>query len=165
MRETYPAVAESVAAARAALTRFAAQADLSTDRLESVRLAASEALTNAVKHAYPDGAGSIHVIAAVARGELCILITDDGCGLRPHLPRRGLGLGLTLIASLCDELQIVTRASGGTELSLWFKLTTSVPEPEGHSRGSVASAISPARSRFSTTTQPIPESTIVSSSS
>jgi serine/threonine-protein kinase RsbW len=163
LRDTYPAVAESVGAARGALVRFAAQAGLSTERLESVRLATSEALTNAVRHAYPDRVGSIHITAAVARDELCILIADDGCGLRPHLPRRGLGLGLTLIASLCDELQIATCASGGTELCLWFTLTTT-PVAEGHSRGSVASAISPARSRFSTTTQPDPESTIVSSS-
>ena len=127
LQETYPAVVESVRAARRALTEFAAEAGASVDQIEAVGLAATEALTNAVRHAYPDGMGSVYVTAAVACGELGILIADDGCGIRPHLRRGGLGLGLTLIASLCDELQIVKRSSGGTGLWLWFKLTSDAP--------------------------------------
>jgi anti-sigma regulatory factor (Ser/Thr protein kinase) len=146
LEQTYPAVAESICAGRRALTRFAAQAGASAERIEAVRLAASEALTNAVKHAYPSGAGTIHITAAVACGELCVLIADDGCGIRPHASRGGLGLGLTLMASVCDELQIVKRSSGGTGLWLWFKLETEAPVLDDHPRGSVASATAPARS-------------------
>lgn len=160
---TYPALAESVPPARAALTRFAARAGASREQMQAVRLASSEALTNVVKHAYPDSPGSVHITAAVARGELCVLIADDGYGFHPHVRRGGLGLGLALIASLCDELQILNRPTGGTELCLWFKLRAEAPLRAGHSRGSVASATAPARSRFSTTTQPEPESTSVSS--
>jgi two-component sensor histidine kinase len=72
-------------------------------------------------------AGTIHITAAVACGELCVLIADDGCGIRSHASRGGLGLGLTLMASVCDELQIVKRSSGGTGLWLWFKLETEAP--------------------------------------
>jgi anti-sigma regulatory factor (Ser/Thr protein kinase) len=163
LQQTYPARAESIRTARHALARCAAQAGASREQIEAVRLAAWEALTNVVQHAYPDSTGSVHVTAAVARGELCVLIADDGCGIRPHLRRGGLGVGLVLIASLCDELQIVKRSSGGTGLRLWFKLRTEAPLLAGHSRGSVASAAAPARSRFSTTTQLDPESTRVSS--
>lgn len=127
LEQTYPAVADSVRAGRRALTRFAAHAGASAEQIEAVRLAATEALTNAVKHAYPNGTGTIHITAAVACGELCVLIADDGCGIRPHASRGGLGLGLTLMASLCDELQIVKRSSGGTGLWLWFKLETEAP--------------------------------------
>jgi anti-sigma regulatory factor (Ser/Thr protein kinase) len=127
LEQTYPAVAESICAARRALTRFAAQAGASAERIEAVRLAATEALTNAVKHAYPNGAGTIHITAAVACGELCVLIADDGCGIRPHESRGGLGLGLTLIESVCDEVHIVKRSSGGTGLWLWFTLETEAP--------------------------------------
>ena len=126
LEQTYPAVAESICAGRQALTRFAAQAGASAERIEAVRLAATEALTNAVKHAYPNG-GTIHITAAVACGELCVLIADDGCGIRPHASRGGLGLGLTLMASVCDELQIVKRSSGGTGLWLWCTLETEAP--------------------------------------
>jgi serine/threonine-protein kinase RsbW len=163
VQETYPAVAESVPAARRALARFAAEAGASADQIEAVRLAASEALTNAIRHAYPDATGRVHVTTAVACGELAIQIADDGCGIRPHARRGGLGLGLMLIASLCDELQIVKRSSGGTGLWLWFKLTSDAPELAGHVRGSVASATAPAASRFSTITQPVPETSSVSS--
>ncbi len=161
---TYPAVADSVRTARCTLARFAAQAGASAEQIEAVRLAATEAATNAVKHAYPDSAGSLHITAAVACGELCVGIADDGCGIRPHVPRGGLGLGLTLMAAVCDELQIVKRSSGGTGLWLWFKLKTEAPLLDDHPRGSAASATAPARSRFSTTTQPAPETTSVSSS-
>jgi serine/threonine-protein kinase RsbW len=163
LQQTYLAVPDSVRAARVAITRFAAQAGARAEQVKAVRLAASEALTNAVEHAYPDGPGDVHVTAAVACGELCVLIADDGCGIRPHARRGGLGVGLTLIASLCDELQIVKRHSGGTGLWLWFKLSTEAPPPARQPRGSVSSAIAPARSRFSTTTQPSPESRSVSS--
>ena len=161
--QSYPAVPDSVRAARRALTRFAVKAGASPELVEAVRVAASEALTNAVEHAYPDSQGSVQMTAAVACGELCVLIADDGCGIHPHVPRGGLGLGLTLIASLCDELQIVKRSSGGTGLWLWFKLRTEAPLFADQLRGSVACATAPARSRFSTTTQPDPESISVSS--
>jgi serine/threonine-protein kinase RsbW len=144
LQQTYPAVPDSVRAGRRALTRFAVGAGASAEQVEAVRLAASEALTNAVKHAYPDSEGSVRITAAVACGELCVLIADDGCGIRPHVSHGGLGLGLTLIASLCDELQLVKRSSGGTGLRLWFKLRTEAPLVAGHARGSVASATAPA---------------------
>lgn len=162
LQRTYPACAESICTVRHTLTRFAARAGASSEQIEAIRLAASEALTNVVQHAYADSIGSVHITAAVARGELCLLIADDGCGIRPHLRRGGLGLGLVLIAALCDEFHIVKRSSGGTELWLWFKLRIEARLLAGHTRGSVACATAPALSRFSTTTQPDPESTSVS---
>ncbi len=159
LEQTYAAVAGSIGVARSALTHFAAQAGASGEQVEAVRLAASEALTNVVNHAYPEHPGRIHVTATVACGELCVEISDDGCGFRPHSPRGGLGLGLTVIASLSDELQIVKRPSGGTQLWLWFKLRTTARADSGQPRGSVSCATSPARSPFSTTAQPGPDST------
>jgi hypothetical protein len=92
-----------------------------------------------------------------------VLIADHGCRIRPHPSRVGFGLGFTLIASLCDELQIVKRSSGGTGLWLWFKLKTEVSRLVSHPRGSMASATALATLPLSTTTQPEPESTSVSS--
>ena len=154
LAQTYPARAESIPTARQALTRFAAQAGASRGRIRAIRLAASEALSNVVRHAYPEGTGSIHVTASAAGNELCVLIADDGCGIHAHLPRDGLGLGLALIASQCDELQIVKRPSGGTGLRLWFKLRSDAPSLGDHSRGSVASATPPARPCCPTAIQP-----------
>jgi anti-sigma regulatory factor (Ser/Thr protein kinase) len=95
------------------------------ERLDEVRLAVSEALTNAVVHAYRDGEpGRFQVTAALASGELWVLIGDDGRGLHAWNDSRGLGIGLSLISGLSDDFAIVTRASGGTEVQMRFDLKT-----------------------------------------
>jgi anti-sigma regulatory factor (Ser/Thr protein kinase) len=148
--EAYPAIADSVPSARSALTEFAAEAGAKGERLEAIRLAASEAITNGVVHAYRGSRGSIHVAAAHTPGELWVLIGDDGTGLRPRGPHSGLGLGLALIAQLADEFEILSRSSGGTELRMQFKLGDGT-RPAGRAcperdqvRGSTSSAFAPA---------------------
>jgi anti-sigma regulatory factor (Ser/Thr protein kinase) len=108
--------------ARQALASFAADAGAPAEQVEAIRLASSEALTNVVLHAYDRNAGRMHVDADVVRGQLAVQIADEGTGLRPRLEKRGLGLGLALIAQACDELDIVKRSGGGTELRMRFGL-------------------------------------------
>ena len=123
LSESYPAVPEAVPLARRALTDVAAAAGADPQRLEEIRLAVSEALTNAVVHAYRNGdVGRVQVTAAVASGELWVLVGDDGRGLHAWNDSRGLGIGLSLISGLSDDFAIVTRASGGTEVQMRFDL-------------------------------------------
>jgi anti-sigma regulatory factor (Ser/Thr protein kinase) len=123
LNESYPAVPDAVPLARSALAEVAAAAGAQGERLDEIRLAVSEALTNAVVHAYRDhDGGRFHVTAAVASGELWILISDDGRGLHAWNDSRGLGIGLSLISGLSDDFAIVTRASGGTEVQMRFDL-------------------------------------------
>jgi anti-sigma regulatory factor (Ser/Thr protein kinase) len=124
LNETYEASPGSVADGRAKLADFAANAGATPSQIDAVRLAASEAMTNSVLHAYSGGPGLIHVNAAVASGDLWILISDDGCGLRPRANRSGLGLGLGLISEVSDDFAIVSRATGGTEVRIRFNLVT-----------------------------------------
>jgi anti-sigma regulatory factor (Ser/Thr protein kinase) len=121
--ERYRAVADAVPRARNTLGDFAADAGVGGDQLEGVRLAVSEAISNAVLHAYEGSDGEIRVTAAVVPGELWILIADDGCGLRAERSEnRGLGLGLGWMAQFSDGLTLVTRSSGGLEVRLRFDL-------------------------------------------
>jgi stage II sporulation protein AB (anti-sigma F factor) len=120
--ESYDATPEAVGAARLALAGLARCAGAPPEQVDAVRLAVSEAMTNSVIHAYGGGPGRIRVTAAVAAEELWILIADDGCGLEPRAERPGLGLGLGLIAEVSDELAIVPRAGGGTEVRFRFAL-------------------------------------------
>jgi anti-sigma regulatory factor (Ser/Thr protein kinase) len=137
--ETYQASPLSVADGRARLADFAARAGATPSQVDAVRLAASEALTNSVLHAYRGGPGLIHVNAAVAADELWILISDDGCGLRASADRPGLGLGLGLISEVSDDFAVLSRANGGTEVWIRFNLATDEapvekpgpPEPAG----------------------------------
>jgi serine/threonine-protein kinase RsbW len=124
LNETYQASPHSVADGRARLADFAARAGATPSQVDAVRLAASEALTNSVLHAYRGGPGLIHVNAAVASQELWILISDDGCGLRPRADRPGLGLGLGLISEVSDDFAVLSRATGGTEVRIRFNLVT-----------------------------------------
>jgi serine/threonine-protein kinase RsbW len=130
LNESYPAVPEAVPLARRALAGVAATAGAEGDRLDEIRLAVSEALTNAVVHAYRDGEpGRLHVTAAVASDELWVLVGDDGRGLHAWNDSRGLGIGLSLISGLSDDFAIVTRGSGGTEVQMRFDLHKAVSEP------------------------------------
>lgn len=138
LNESYPAVPESVPLARRALTAVAARAGASGERLDEIRLAVSEALSNAVVHAYRNAhPGHFHLIAAVAPGELWVLIGDDGRGMHAWNDSEGLGIGLSLISGLSDDFAIATRSSGGTEVQMRFDLSKAgarsvTLNPDGH---------------------------------
>ncbi|HWX97434.1 MAG TPA: ATP-binding protein [Solirubrobacteraceae bacterium] len=139
LNECYPAVADSVPRARKALAAFATAAGVTEDQLEGIRLVVSEAVSNAVLHAYDGDEGDIQVTAAVVPGELWILIADEGVGLRAEPSvNRGLGLGLGWMAQFSDGLTLVTRSSGGLEVRLRFDLFG----PAGDAEASGASVAS-----------------------
>ena len=119
---TYQAEPGAVPRARKALRDFAISAGADQRQVDAVRLASSEAVTNAVLHAYRGRGGSVYVTAAIVDHELWILVADDGCGLEPAADRPGLGLGLGLISQVSDDLAIVPRAGGGTEVRMRFTL-------------------------------------------
>jgi anti-sigma regulatory factor (Ser/Thr protein kinase) len=146
---TYRAVPESVPSARREICALAAQSGASPQKLENIRLTSSEALTNAVLHAYGGQPGALHVTAVVVDGEMWLLIADDGCGLQAEVDSPGLGLGLALIARCSDHFSIGPRGAGGVELRMRFNLAPFANT--FHGLGSAASASRPLSSRFSTT--------------
>lgn len=121
LAETYPAVPESVAEARDAVVDLATKAGADEQSLDAIRLATSEAVTNAVLYAYHDGhPGPIHLSAAVSGDAVAVTVADEGGGVRPRLDRRGIGLGLAIIAQAANQLAISKRPGGGTELQMSF---------------------------------------------
>jgi anti-sigma regulatory factor (Ser/Thr protein kinase) len=123
-QSSYPAVPESVAAVRIALQRYAKRIGIPRATVEAVSLAASEAATNVVVHAYreADAPGNIEVAAALAAEELWVIVTDAGAGLRPRPDSPGLGLGLAIIAQIADGVDLVKPSAGGLELRMRFAL-------------------------------------------
>jgi anti-sigma regulatory factor (Ser/Thr protein kinase) len=90
---------------------------------DGLALALSEAITNAVLHAYSDAPepGIVEVVAQRhADDGLHIAVCDDGHGMRPRSASPGAGFGLRLIASLADHFEVQTRPGGGTRLSMTF---------------------------------------------
>ena len=118
--QAYPAVPSSVPRARTALSMFARATGATVEQVESVRLAVSEALTNAVMHAYGGDSGAVHVSASRSGGELWVLIADDGRGLDAAPDSPGLGMGLGLIACVTDYFAMSKRTEGGTEIRMRF---------------------------------------------
>lgn len=116
----YPAVAESVPSARTAVAALAARAGLGGERLDAIRLATSEAVTNVVCHAYPDGEGELQVDVGVVGDEILLLVADNGCGYQTPSSNPGLGLGFALIADAADQFVIAERAGGGTQAQMHF---------------------------------------------
>lgn len=122
LHESYPATAEAVAPLRHAVGEYARASGVRGRQLEAVQLAASEAITNVVLHAYANDPGEVHVTARVVGDELWVLVADDGRGPSAPPLRPGLGWGLAFITDACDEFTLVERACGGTEARMVFRL-------------------------------------------
>jgi anti-sigma regulatory factor (Ser/Thr protein kinase) len=120
----WPAVAASVAEARAAVSEFAEAAGATSDALAAVSLAVSEAVTNAVLHAYldRDEPGSVEVRARREAETVVVEVADEGRGMLPRTDSPGLGLGLPLIAQMTESLEVHDRDGGGTEIRMAFAL-------------------------------------------
>jgi anti-sigma regulatory factor (Ser/Thr protein kinase) len=118
---TFSSTPPGVGAMRREIAAFALRCGMDADGIEAVRLAVSEAATNAVVHAYRDGAGDLAVRASVGDGELLIVVCDTGVGLAPRPDSPGLGLGMPLIASVTSRFQIVSNERG-TEVHMAFSL-------------------------------------------
>lgn len=111
---------ESVATARAAAARCARVAGMPPEAVDRVRLAVSEAVTNAVLHAYPGGGGPVELMLDPAAGGLRVEVRDTGCGRAgadPATASGGYGLGLMRV--LCEALE-VDDTPPGTRIVLRF---------------------------------------------
>jgi serine/threonine-protein kinase RsbW len=114
---------ETVTAFRHHAAAFAAEQGASPGLVEDVALAVSEAATNAVK--YADSAArerSVSLSASVEDGWLTLRVSDRGTGFGTG-SSDGLGLGLAIIARLCDDLKIVQEGSG-TQVLMRFVLAS-----------------------------------------
>jgi serine/threonine-protein kinase RsbW len=126
-----PARAENIAIVRHAFGALGEAYDISEQMLSDLRLAVTEACTNVVVHAYPDGQeGPLEVRASISGEQLTVIVRDRGKGISPRPDSPGLGLGLPLIASLADTVQLGRDDSGHTEVRMGFTLTRWSEEEE-----------------------------------
>jgi serine/threonine-protein kinase RsbW len=118
-----PARAENVAVVRHAFGGFAEVLSVDEQTLADIKLAVTEACTNVVIHAYDAGApGSLEVDASFDDTRLTVVIRDRGRGIVPRPDSPGLGLGLPLIATLAESLELGTDDGDHTEVRMTFRL-------------------------------------------
>jgi serine/threonine-protein kinase RsbW len=125
-----PAVPDSIAVIRQTVSGICEALGADARVIGDVKLAATEACTNVVLHAYAGTeGGSIEIDASSEGDELLLLVRDHGAGMTPAPMAEGLGLGLPLIAALTTSLTIVESDGGGTEVSMTFALRDQPHEP------------------------------------
>jgi serine/threonine-protein kinase RsbW len=118
IRLTIPAKAEYISLGRLALTGLARLRDFSQETLADLKLALTEACSNSVRHAYPGGGGVVEIVYHLQPDRLVIEVADDGEGFDPvdHPTEEDElvegGLGIAIIRSIADELEIGSRTEG-----------------------------------------------------
>ena len=118
---SYEATPNTVRVVREQIAAMARQCGLDDSRVGDVRLAVSEAATNALIHGctQPDGSCRIHVEAETVGDELQIDIADEGGGMRPRTDSPGLGLGLSLMAMVAMRIEVL-EGEPGTRIRMTF---------------------------------------------
>jgi len=127
IRLTIPAKAEYITLGRLALTGIARMRaePFSQEVLGDLKLALTEACTNSVRHAYAGGEGMVEITYELHADKLVVEVTDTGGGFAPPTGHRTRlngavlaegGLGIAIIESVSDELEIRERSEGGSTL-------------------------------------------------
>ena len=114
---------------RTAVAAFMLSADPTVEEINDVKTAVSEAVTNAIVHAYPDGKGEIAVECELDEKYIKIVISDTGVGIkdvdeatRPFFTTKECderaGLGFTVMRSFMDGLEVRSSLGEGTTLTM-----------------------------------------------
>ena len=123
---TIPALMEYVSLVRVVVVGAAQiHPEIKSDRVEDLRVAVSEATTNAIRaHERTGTTDQISVTCNVAEDQIEVVIRDQGTGFDPdalpHLPEpdsperllHESGMGLRLMRMLADETEIYPSSSG-----------------------------------------------------
>lgn len=121
----FPSKSANEAFARSAVACFAAQLDPTLEELGDIRTAVSEAVTNCIVHAYPDGLGIITLRCRILKDNvLDIVIKDKGVGIadveqarRPMFTTGGSersGMGFTIMESFMTSFSVTSEPEKGT---------------------------------------------------
>lgn len=128
LRLVAKSVNESVA--RSCVSAFAADANPTVEELCDLRCAVSEAVTNAIVHAYKDTADRDHSYIYISlrlydTREITVEISDNGCGIEDTERARApmyttggdgdrCGLGFLVMESFTDQLSVKSKPGKGT---------------------------------------------------
>ena len=119
--------------ARTAAACFAAQLDPTLDEVNDIKTAVSEAVTNAIVHAYPDSIGKVVLKLRICPGNVLELtVKDHGRGIpdvdkarQPMYTTGGeerSGMGFTIMESFMDQLTVRSVPGKGTSVVMRKRL-------------------------------------------
>ena len=129
----FPSKSTNEAFARSAVACFAAQMDPTLEELGDIRTSVSEAVTNAIVHAYPDELGIITLRCRILKDNvLDIVVKDRGIGIsdvekakQPMFTTGGSdrsGMGFTIMESFMTSVSITSEPGKGTTVHMRRRL-------------------------------------------
>ena len=130
----FPSKSCNEAFARSAVACFAAQLDPTMEELGDIRTAVSEAVTNAIVHAYPNELGTVTVRCRILKDNvLDIVVKDKGIGIadveqakRPMFTTGGSdrsGMGFTIMESFMSSFELTSEQGKGTTVHMRRRLS------------------------------------------
>jgi two-component sensor histidine kinase len=114
------------------LTLKAEPIEIDPDRAVAIGIIVNELVMNAVKYAYPDGAGPIHVVLNANGDDLELSIADDGVGLNVKTDPRSTGMGQRIVTAMAQKLDAGVERDphhAGTRIVLRFRRATAAAAP------------------------------------
>ena len=129
----FPSKSVNEGFARSAVACFAAQMDPTLEELGDIRTAVSEAVTNCIVHAYPEGYGMITLRCRILKDNMLdIVIKDRGVGIadleqarRPAFTTGGgerSGMGFTIMESFMTQFEVSSQPGKGTSVHMRRKI-------------------------------------------
>ena len=133
----FPSRSSNEGFARSAVACFAAQLDPTLNELEDIKTSVSEAVTNAIVHAYPDDLGKVLLKVRICPGNVLeITVRDHGRGIpdvekarQPMFTTGGAersGMAFTIMESFMDQLSVRSAAGKGTTVVMKKRLASRV---------------------------------------
>jgi anti-sigma F factor len=125
---TFSSISENVGITRLLIASVGGQLDLSLNDIEELKVAVSEAVSNAIIHGYKNNPDYIVFLDLdILDDTLTIVVRDEGCGI-PNVeqamqpaystdPER-MGLGFVFMQSFMDELQVDSKLEEGTTVTM-----------------------------------------------
>ena len=131
----FPSRSSNEGFARSAVACFAAQLDPTLNELEDIKTSVSEAVTNAIVHAYPDAIGKVLVKIRICPGNVLeITVRDKGRGIpdvekarQPMFTTGGTersGMGFTIMESFMDQVSVRSVMGRGTTVVMKKRLAS-----------------------------------------
>lgn len=125
---SFSSLPQNVTIARILASTIGAQLDLPINELEELKVAVSEAVSNAIIHGYRDMPGNTVVLdMEAAADKITIQVIDTGCGIADVKqamqasfstdPER-MGLGFIFMQSFMDDLQVESKLNSGTKVTM-----------------------------------------------
>ena len=136
MKLSFLSLSENESFARGVISCFALQLNPSLSELADIKTAVSEAVTNAIVHAYLNKEGEIIIESEINGDVIHINIFDQGVGIenlsealepfyttKPDEERSGMGF--TIMKSFMDEVRVESEKDKGTKIYMSKKIKTS----------------------------------------